>query len=59
MTDNKEIHKTEYIDKSLPTVYYEMFDMKSMTEYKRCVIQVSDKSADDAYKVFIKIKKEK
>ena len=51
-----EVHKTEYIDKELPTIYFKEMDVKSMTEYKLNVIQVSDKTSEDAYEVFKKIK---
>jgi hypothetical protein len=57
-TKELEIHKTEYIDKELPTVYYKKQRVKSMSEWDIDVIQVSGKSSNDAFDVFKKIKKE-
>ena len=52
----KEIHKTEFIDKQLPTIYYEYEEYKNMTESKRITISVSDKTSTKAMDTFTKIK---
>lgn len=54
----KEIHKTEYVDKKLPTIYYSHKNVKSLTEWSEDVIEVSDKTSNGALKTFKKIREE-
>ena len=54
----KEIHKTEFIDKQLPTIYYEKTTHKSMTNSTNVVLKVSDTTSEKAVKTFREIQKE-
>lgn len=53
-----EIHDTEYVDRSIPTILYESMKQKDMTTYERVTIQVSDKTSKRAFKTFKKIRDE-
>lgn len=59
MTEEKivEIHKTEYVDKELPTITFEQVKTTSMTEHERTYISVSDKTSEEALRIFEKVKK--
>ena len=49
-TINKEIHKTEFIDKQLPTIIVERSEMGGMDKGTYMFISVSDKTSEDALK---------
>lgn len=53
-----EIHKTEFVDKQMPTIFYEKGETKSSTESKYLCIKVSDKSSEAALKTFKKVREE-
>lgn len=53
---DKEIHKTEFVDKQLPTIFYEKQKVDSVTKSESIVISVSDHTSDKALKTFEKIK---
>ena len=59
MTDKeKEIHKTQYIDKGpLPEIFIKKQIMTSLTDKKEIIIQVSDKTSEKALKTLEKVKK--
>ena len=40
-TQHKEIHKTEYLDKKLPTLYVQRSETKSITEGTNKTIQAA------------------
>jgi hypothetical protein len=52
----KEIHKTEFIDKNLPTILYEKSSQKDMTNVKSVTISISDTSSEKALDTFKKMK---
>jgi len=54
----KEVHKTEYIDKKLPSIYYSFEKRFDMTRAEQTFITVSDKSSKLAFDTFRKIRKE-
>jgi hypothetical protein len=54
--ETKEIHKTEFVDKQLPKIYYEKSKWKSISEGESEVISVSDKSSVEALATFKKMK---
>ncbi len=54
---NKEIHhKTEFVDKKLPTIYYEKQKHKDMSNIDGVVITVSDTTSKEAFETFKKVK---
>lgn len=53
-----EIHKTEYVDKDLPTIYYEHVTQSDMTHGEKITITVSDKTSKAAFRTFKEIRKE-
>lgn len=53
-----EIHKTEFVDKSLPSIFFEKTERKSTTEASNIIIQVSDKTSKDAFDTFKKLRDE-
>jgi hypothetical protein len=54
----KEIYNTTFVDKNLPTIYFESKNVKSMTEWDEVSISVSDTSAKGALDVFKKVLEE-
>ena len=57
---DKEIHKTEFVDKgTLPTIYIKKQQMKSMSDKSELILQVSDKSSEAALKTLEKIREYK
>jgi len=56
--DTIEIHKTEYVDRDLPTITYESSKSESMTEGERTYISVSDKTSERALTTFKALLKE-
>ena len=55
-TQHKEIHKTEYLDKKLPTLYVQRSETKSITEGTNVIIEVSDKTSQAALDTFKQVK---
>ena len=56
---NKEIiHKTEYIDKELPTVVLEQDEVSNMTRRTYTFIKVSDTTSAKALKTLLEVRKE-
>jgi len=53
-----EIHKTEYVDKDIPTILYEHVTQDDLTHGERTTITVSDKSSKAAFRTFKDIRKE-
>ena len=53
-----QIFKTEFVDKNLPEIFYRKKTVRSLTDWEEDVIQVSDKSSEEAYNVFKKIREE-
>jgi len=43
-----EIHKTEYVDKEIPSILYEHVKQEDMTRVERTTITVSDKTSKAA-----------
>jgi len=59
MTD-KEIHKTQYIDKgALPEIFIKKQIIKSLTDRSETIIQVTDKSSEKALETLNKIREYK
>ena len=52
----KEVHKTEYIDKKLPTVYYQNDVRKDINDISSTIIEVSDKTSEKALDTFKKVR---
>jgi len=53
-----EIHKTAYVDKRIPTIVYEQTKQDSMTHGEHIKIEVSDRTSDDAFQTFKRIRDE-
>ncbi len=53
-----EIHKTEYVDKGIPTIVYEHVKQEDMTRVERTFITVSDKTSSAALQTFKDMRKE-
>lgn len=59
MKDEKEtIHKTEYIDKNLPTIYYNKEERTGMATATTQTMQVSGKTSEEALRTFKALKEE-
>lgn len=59
--DKKEIqiiHKTEFIDKELPTIFYKKQNLESMSNGTEETISISDKTSKEALETFKKLIKE-
>ncbi len=54
----REIHKTEFVDKALPTILYEKRVHHSLTEGHSEYILVSDKTSEKALKTFKRVREE-
>ena len=54
----KEIYRTEYIDKTLPTIKYIANSVGSLTEGSQLHIEVSGRTSEEAFIVFMKVAKE-
>jgi len=56
---NKEvIHKTEYIDKNLPTIYFNKEERKGLSDIKTQTLQVSGRTSEEALDTFKALKEE-
>lgn len=53
-----EIHKTEFVDREIPTIFYEKTTQDDMTCGKKIVISVSDVTSKDAFRTFKDVLKE-
>jgi len=53
-----EIHKTEYVDKELPTIVYENTKQDGMMEGEHVKILVSDKTSKAAFQTFKQVRDE-
>ena len=53
-----EIHKTEYVDKKIPTIVYVKTKQDDMTHGEHIRIEVSDKTSEEAFKTFKQIRDE-
>lgn len=53
-----EIHRTEFVDKEIPTISYEHVKQEDMTHGERTTITVSDKTSKAAFRTFRDIRKE-
>lgn len=53
-----EIHKTEYVDKKIPTIVYVKTKQDDMTHGEHIKIEVSDRTSEGAFKTFKKIRNE-
>lgn len=53
-----EIHKTEYVDKKIPTIIYEKTKQKDMLSGEHIRIEISDKTSEGAFKTFKRIRNE-
>ena len=61
MENNKEkleIHKTEYVDKKIPTIVYVKTKQDDMTHGEHIRIEVSDRTSEEAFKTFKQIRDE-
>jgi len=54
----KEVHKTEFVEKELPKIYFEDSKIEGYDKGRMVTISVSDKSSEEALKTFEKIRKE-
>ena len=53
----KEVHhKTEYIDKNLPTIYFQDDVRKDINNIRSTIIKVSDKTSERALETFKKVR---
>jgi len=52
----KEIYKTEYIDKELPTIFFKDDKRNGLSDIRSTIITVSDKTSESALNTFKKIK---
>ena len=53
-----EIHKTEYVDKKIPTIVYIKTKQDDMTHGEHIRIEVSDRTSEEAFKTFKQIRDE-
>ena len=53
-----EIHKTEYVDKKIPTIVYVKTKQDDMTHGEHIRIEVSDRTSEEAFKTFKQIRGE-
>lgn len=53
-----EIHKTEYVDKKIPTIVYVKTKQDDMTHGEHIRIEVSDRTSEEAFKTFKQIRDE-
>ena len=54
----KEIHKTEFVDKQLPTILFESIEQHDMSHGEQITIQVSDETSESAFQTFKKVRDE-
>lgn len=52
-----EIHKTEFVDKELPTILFESTKQHDMSHGEQITIRVSDKTSKRAFQTFKKVKR--
>lgn len=54
----KEIHRTAWVNKQLPTIHYEETSHQSMTEGDHIILRVSGETAEEAIGMFRRVRAE-
>jgi len=52
------VHKTEFVERELPSINISKVDVKTQTNFNKIDIKVSDRTSREAFETLVKVKKE-